>query len=476
MNRIAPLCLATLLLALIPVATPLASSAQTFESLLSFDGSNGSRPEMVTLAQGPDGNLYGTTSLGGAHDQGTAFRVTPQSDSLTTLHSFCGGNCSDGMSPTQGVILATDGNFYGVTGTTAYRMTPQGVVTTLYTFCSQACNGGFIPYGALVQGVDGNLYGTTNLGGGSTNCSEGCGTVFKLSLAGQLTMLHSFDSTDGANPQGPLVQGLNGSFYGTASFGGNAACDCGTVFEITPQGKLTTLHEFSGSDGALPESGLILANDGNFYGTTIQGGSAQAGTVFKLTPQGSLTTLYNFTNGSDGASPTGLVQGTDENFYGAALAGPHSGCSAGCGTIFTITASGNLTTLFRFSGSNGMKPFGGLAQATSGVFYGTTYQGGDEESCQPPNGCGTIYSLDMGLGPFVSFVLDGGKAGTPVAILGQGFSGATSVSFNGTEAKFSVLSDTAMRATVPAGATTGYLTVATSSGTLKSNRPFVIIP
>jgi len=476
MNR-TTLRVSTLLVTFIVAATAIASSAQTLKVLDDFEGASGAYPGLVALAQGLDGNLYGTTQSRGAFSGGTVFQLNPQDSALTTIHAFC-GSCP-GNFPSQGVILATDGNFYGVTASTVYRITSEGVLTTLYTFCSEPCSAGMSPRGALVQGVDTNLYGTTTKGGGSTNCSEGCGTVFKITLQGRLTTLHSFDSTDGSSPQAPLVQGSDGSFYGTAYSGGHS-CNCGTVFKITSQGKFTTLYEFSGTDGANP-GGLVQSPSGNFYGTTASGGSApaQAGTVFEITPQETLTTLYSFTGGTDGEGPSVLFLGTDGNFYGTSLGGGAIGICPesfnGCGTIFSITTNGSLTTLTHFSFSDGDGPCG-LVQTTSGVFYGVSNLGGDNVHCGGIYGCGTIWSFNMGLGPFVSLVQAAGGVGTKVGILGQGFSGASSVSFNGTAAKFSVLTDTAIKATVPAGATSGSVTVVTSSGTLTSNKPFTVIP
>jgi uncharacterized repeat protein (TIGR03803 family) len=275
---------------------------------------------------------------------------------------------------------------------------------------------------------------------------------------------------------------MDGNFYGTTASGGDQICNCGTVFKITPVGNLTTLHSFKGTDGAYPGGALVQAADENFYGTTGGLGyhcnpTSGCGTVFKITRGGSLTTLYNFcaqTNCSDGAHPVaGLVQATDGNFYGTTLVGGGGNCVAdfgvGCGTVFEITALGELTTLHTFGSTDGANPYGGLLQATNGSFYGTTYGGGAFSG-------GTIFSLEMGLGPFVAFVHDSGRIGQTGGILGQGFTGTTSVSLNGTPASYTVVSDTFIRATVPPGATTGFVTVTTPSGTLTSNVPFRVIP
>jgi uncharacterized repeat protein (TIGR03803 family) len=266
---------------------------------------------------------------------------------------------------------------------------------------------------------------------------------------------------------------MDGNFYGTTEQGG--AYNSGTVFRITREGALTTLHNFDGADGAQPYAALVQATDGNFYGTTYTGGAnGNHGTVFKITGGGVLTTLYSFcaqANCADGEGVfAGLVQATDKNFYGATA---FSGANGG-GTIFEITTGGILTTLYSF-GTDGSHPVGALIQDTNGNFYGTTLLGG-ELTCNPPDGCGTVFSLDVGLGPFVTFVRPSGRVGHTGPILGQGFTGTTSVLLNGTPVTFTVVSDTYIRATVPAGATTGYVTVTTPSGTLTSNVPFHVIP
>jgi uncharacterized repeat protein (TIGR03803 family) len=172
----------------------------------------------------------------------------------------------------------------------------------------------------------------------------------------------------------------------------------------------------------------------------------------------------------------GLVEGSDGNFYGTTPYGANLDCgSSGCGTVFDITSTGTFTTLYEFDAAyGGIFPYSALLQSTNGVFYATTYEGGFSGGCD--SGCGVLYSLNMGLGPFVSFVRNPAKVGQLFGILGQGFTGTTSVLLNGTSATFTVKSDTLIEATVPSGATTGYVTVTTPSGTLTSNVPFQVIP
>jgi uncharacterized repeat protein (TIGR03803 family) len=214
---------------------------------------------------------------------------------------------------------------------------------------------------ALIQGFDGYLYGTTDWEG----------EVFKLPARQFVTdtILYFFCSqpscADGSNPFGGLVQATDGTFYGTTTSGGSNDCNagCGTVFEITPGGTLTTLYRFSGPDGATPIAGLIQASDGSFYGTTYAGGANSAGTIFNMASSGTLTVLYNFCgkpNCADGANPRGaLLQGTDGSFYGTTSAGG----TGKTGTVFKITSVGTLTTLHTFSGADGAYPFAGLIQA-----------------------------------------------------------------------------------------------------------------
>jgi len=358
------------------------------------------------------------------------------------------------------------------------------------------------PTGALVQATSGNLYGTTDTGGSNNECGDGvgCGTVFEISPSGgPVKTLYSFCSqggtacTDGANPQAGLVQGTGGNFYGTTVFGGTAGCafddGCGTVFKITPSGALTTLYRFcaqSGcTDGSYP-SGLVQATDGNLHGTTGGGGAnGGGGTVFRITPSATLTTLYSFCSESDctdGADPAGLVQATDGNFYGTTSGGGVNGTdcgSGGCGTVFKITPSGTLTTLYSFCPQgrvceDGRAPVG-LVQDTNGMFYGTTAIGAHISDCRSV-GCGTIFSLSVGLGPFVKTQPASARVGGFVEILGTNLTGATSVSFNGTPAVFRVVLNSLIKTTVPAGATTGTVEVVTPGGTLSSNVPFRVLP
>jgi len=475
-------------------AMAIASPAQTLTTINTFCGTgcpDGLTDPLTVLAQGANGNFYGTAG-GGVYGYGAVFEITP-AGTLTILHSFCSQGpqnfCPDGADPMAGLVLATNGSFYGTTEAggaygygTVFKMTPKGELTTLYSFCAQrGCTDGANPEAALVQATNGDLYGTTVEGG-----TGGGGTVFKITPAGTLTTLYGFCAqsgcSDGENPYAGLVQATNGDLYGTTFSGGDGYS--GTIFKITLQGALTTLYRFgsySGADGYLPYGGLVQAANGDLYGTTSQGGAYPGyGTVFKMTPKGEFTPLYSFCTQNectDGAIPyAGLVLGTDGNLYGTTYYGGVNSTSCdlgypGCGTVFRITTKGTLTTLYSFCSqpgcADGFYPYEGLMQGTDGSFYGTTLGGN-----------GTIFALNVGLGPFVETVPTSGKVGGKVTILGTDLTGATSVSFNGIPATAFTVNSTssAITTTVPVGATSGTVQVVTSSGTLSSNVPFRVLP
>ena len=444
------------------VAMAISSSAQTFTSLISFEGWNGIFPE--TILQGMDGDLWGTTANGGPSNCGTVFRMTT-AGVLTTVFTFA---CTNGNEPT-GLLQGTDGNFYGTTffggasnGGTVFRLTPSGKQTVLFNFIAGGSEGSG-PLGNLAQGTDGNFYGAAYSGGSTF----GYGTLFKITPTGILSTLYTFDFTHGAQPYAGPVTGTDGNFYGTTYSGG--ANGSGTVYKITPGGTLTVLHSFGGnaSEGDFPISSLVQGKDGNLYGTTPDGGSNNDGTVFEITPGGTFTSLHSFAE-TDGRSPGGaVVQATDGNFYGGTAYG---GANDIDGTLFKMTAAGVVTTLHNFNGTDGADPFP-LVQDTSGILFGTTGGGGDL-NCQPSYGCGTVFSLEMGLRPFVKTLPALGKVGTKVTILGTNLTGSTSVSFNGTAAAFTVVSSSKITTTVPTGATTGTVEVVTPKKTLKSNMAF----
>jgi uncharacterized repeat protein (TIGR03803 family) len=481
-------------------AAAVALRAQTLTTIYTFNSENGVGffPQ-AGLIQGTDGNLYGTVLDYGPNGGGTAFTITT-SGTLTVLYSFCAqvvnDICLDGVRPLSDLIQGADGNFYGTTiyggsqdgnSGTVFKLTPGGALTTLHAFCAEGapCTDGSDAVGAVIQHTNGNLYGTTFSGG-----ANNIGTVYEVTTSGTLTTLHSFAGPEGAYPYAGLVEAGDGNLYGTTE-GDDGVHTLGTVFKITPNGVVTTIHTFCLTygcpDGAQPMAPVIQGADGNFYGTTYYGGTYDHGAVFKLTSGGTLTTLHSFcaqlagsqcTDGADPYSP--LVQGSDGNFYGTTLYGgpnnnPNQTCSPyGCGTIFKITPSGMLTTVYAFCEvsqqgqycPDGDEPYDGLVQDTNGTFYGTTYQGGN------PYNAGTIFSLSVGLGPFVKTQPSSGKVGSTVNILGTDLTGATSVTINGIAATFTVVSSTEIIATIPFGATSGTIEVTTPGGTLSGTVVF----
>jgi uncharacterized repeat protein (TIGR03803 family) len=512
---------------------------QSLFTLANFDIGDGRYPQSP-LIQGFDGYFYGTTFYGGNSNSfcgsgcGTIFKVAPVGGPPIPIYTFCAtlngtGGCNDGSGPSGGLFLSVDGYFYGTTASggthgfgTVFRVSPAGTFETLYSFCSQArCADGAGPSGALVQATDGNFYGTTGAGGthSTQTCTNPCpgGTVFKISPAGELTTLYSFcaqnNCGDGIAPLSGVLQGTDGNFYGTTA-GGDGTGTYGTVFRLSPAGTLVTLYSFCSlancADGAYPGAPLVQATDGNLYGTTVGGGIENGlsfycynftwcGTVFKITPGGTFTQLYKFcsqANCADGANPiSGLVQGTDGNLYGTTV-GPQPSLPSNAGTIFEITPSGTLTTLFTnctytndttksvFCGGFG---YNQLVQGTDGSFYGTAASGGSGICLITGNnaGCGTVFNLSigLGLGPFIRVLPTSGLVGSTVTILGNGLANASSVNINGSAADFTVVSDTELTAVVPAvaatsnshataGASTGFVTVTTATGTLTSNVPF----
>src|SRR3984957_16037569 len=432
------------------------SPAQTFTTLVNFDGTNDAYPD-APLVQATNGDLYGTT-LGAPYSYGTIFKMTP-AGALTTVYEFGASN----PYPGAGLIQATNGDLYGTTGVyahgTIFRITPQAVLATLYSFCALTnCADGQEPAG-LVQAANGKLYGTTQGGG-----ANGWGTVFEITPGGTLTTLYSFiQAYGGANPGSGLLQAANGILYGTTIFGAGVTYG-GTIFGITPSGGFTSLYSFPDTAEAFP-NGLLQGINGTLYGTTsnMLGGTNDFGTIFKITPTAGLTPIHSF-NMTDGAYPSGeLIQATNGNLYGTTS----QGGANGYGTIFEITPTGLLTTLHNFDGSDGASPLAGLLQDTNGDLYGTTNRGG-------ANSLGTIFKLSLGLAPFVKTLPTVGLVGSTVKILGSDLTDATSVTFNGVPAAFTVVSAREISTTVPTGATTGKVEVVTPSGTLISHVGFAV--
>jgi uncharacterized repeat protein (TIGR03803 family) len=418
-----------LLLAALVLPVPGGQAATVLTTVYSFDPYVTGAAPWAGLVQGSDGSFYGTTRSGGVSTTtydagsgsqdgyGTVFKISADGE-LTTLRAFAGG--SEGASPSAGLVQGSDGLFYGTTSSggsggygTVFKISADGELTTLHAFAGGS--EGASPSAGLVQGSDGLFYGTTSSGGTNNQ-----GTVFAVSTGGTLSTLYSFSGrADGGTPCGELVEGSDGCFYGTTSSGGtNVWGGWGTVLKITRGGDLTTLHQFSGSngDGETPMAGLVRGSDGCFYGTTSAGGTSGGtncfGTVFKITSEGQLTYLHRFT-GDDGAAPLArLAQGRDGCFYGTTSAGglyvqDASGDWESWGTVFKISPGGVLTTLYRFNnGGDSANPQASLAQGSDGYLYGTTSGAGSAWGTGlAGTGAGTVFrvSTNGGLTTLYSF-------------------------------------------------------------------------
>lgn len=340
---------------------------------------------------------------------------------LTNLYSFTNG--VDGSVPYAGLTLGTNGNYYGTAfegGSnnfgTIFEITPSGQFTPLYSFRNGV--DGSNPYAGLTLGSDGNFYGTTYEGG--TNHG---GTIFQMTPNGTMTILHQFTGKDGDAPIGALTEASPGTFYGTASSGGLLdgyfEYYFGALFTITSTGEYTLLLSFDSLDGASPAAALVRGLDGNFYGTTGMGGSGEFwGTIYQLTPENALTTLFSFTgglSGEDGVYPEApLALGSNGVFYGTTA----DGGTNESGTAFKFTTDGTFTLLYVFTGnSDGGGPVS-LTLGADGNFYGTTVSGGLN------NDNGTLFRMTQGGTVTGLYTFSGGNdGGVPRGALVQNSAG-----------------------------------------------------
>ena len=477
-------------LALLVLGLTVCAQAQTLNYFADFNGGNGWEP-YASVVQATDGNFYGAATNGIYGGGGNLFRMTP-TGKITSFYKFCSEpNCADGGDAISAPILGSDGNLYGVTaggggsgitgdaGGTVFQMTLDGKYTVVYTFCSVSnCADGATPNG-IILGSDGNFYGTTVYGGVGDG---GPGVIFKVTPAGTYTRLHAFcyeaNCADGEKPFFPPVQGDDGNFYGAASTGGNLGG--GVIYKVTPSGAYSVIYNFptSSPDGAYP-SAIAKDAEGNFVGS--------AGVLFKITPNGQYTVLHRFgpETYSLGSANTPMMLASDGNLYGT-LNGSGSGSwgPASRGGIYEVTSQGEFKALYGFcpwcgsggSDTPGFNLLDPVFQGTDGNFYGTTAYGGigGPKGGAGDIGFGTVFQFSNGLVPLVETVPVAGKAGQSVIVLGNNLTGTTGVTFNGVAAEFTVESDTYIRATVPAGATTGVVSVGTPAGTLNSNPQFVV--
>jgi uncharacterized repeat protein (TIGR03803 family) len=437
--------------------------SQTYTDLHDFNCSTeGCRPSFpAILAQGRDGNLYGTTSGGGKFNFGTVFRTTP-AGAITTLYDFNAGG-PDGFLCVSGLTLGADGNFYGTTYSggannagTIFKITPAGVLTTLHSFTN---TDGFAA-APPVLGANGSYYGVTQ---GNTLT----GTAYSITSSGTYKL---FPTALPSSSAAPLILAKDGNFYGTT--GGGGTFNLGTVFRMSASGAVKIIYSFDGTNGASPRGPVVQGSDGFLYGTTSGGGlvSNPVGVVFKLSTGGAITVLHLFDAAdlTDGKSPfAGMVAATDGNFYGGSSGS--QGGSAQYGALFKISKSGSYLVQHLFDFTHGQTPSATAMQHTNGVLYGLASAGGVSNS-------GVFYSLAVGIPPAVSVMPTSGTAGQTIGVLGNGLTGTTSVMFGSGSANFTVASDTYMTAVVPASGTTGTVTVTTPSRTLKSKQIFKVLP
>lgn len=440
--------------------------ANVFNNLYTFTALTDGNVTYAPLVQGADGRLYGVNTIGGRATRGTIFSLATNGDNFQTINIFTG--TEKGATPRGGIVQARDGNFYGTTYETGSNgvgtlfqcvLADGGRINTLAQF-NNGTTPGANPAGTLLEGVDGLLYGTAIYGGGNDD-----GTIFRSDLTGGtlVTLVTLTGGLAGYYPQSDLIQATDGNFYGTTERGGTFAN--GTFFQVTPAGVYTTLYSFtSGADGGRPQRGVIQGTDGAFYGVCNTGGQYGGGAVYKINYLNagafSLVVLHGFLpQALDGADARGnLVQASDGNFYGTTAAGG----LYGNGTVYEVTPSGGYDLLYSFTGTNdGSAPYAGLTQATDGKLYGTT---------AGVNGAaGTVFRIDNGLPapvPQARFLVQpGAVAGDTILVKGDNFVGAMGVSFTGaggslvSATDFAVLSKTVVRAVVPDGAITGPVTV-----------------
>jgi uncharacterized repeat protein (TIGR03803 family) len=399
-------------------------------TLYAFTGNADGAEPFGGVVLDPAGNVYGTTAFGGnggancgtPSNCGVVFKIDPKGHE-SLLHTFT-GYPGDGANPTEGVTRDSAGRIYGLTLNllTLYELQPSDTVcaavlcpwTESFLYNSEIGQLGGSPTGIPLPDGLGNFYATSNTGG-SSNCEDGCGFVFKVDSHGNETAIYNFQGgSDGAWPMGPMLLEPEGSLYGTTSNGGGAGgCPnggCGTVYRIDANGNESILYSFAGgSEGENPYSGVIADEQGNLYGTTPNGGGSDncpfgCGQVFELMPAGSgwsFSTFYPFQGGADGQGPVGgLLRDSQGNFYGTTYTGGSCLYGAFCGTVYKLDFAGNKTTLWNFTaGTDGLTPeFGSLVMDQQGSLYGTTIYGGDLSATNPActtyeYGCGVVFKL-----------------------------------------------------------------------------------
>jgi uncharacterized repeat protein (TIGR03803 family) len=356
------------------VLTTQFSQAQTFSVLYNFGGAADGGDPYAGLIRDANGNLYGTVGYGGTAYAGGVYKVDATGNE-TMLYSFTGG--ADGAYPISTLARDSAGNLYGTTtqggsvgAGVVFRVDPSGTETVLHNFTGGS--DGVDPVGGLLLDAAGNLYGTTAQGG-----TFNCGILFRLSPAGKETILHSFTgaTNDGKYPTyTSVVMDALGSLYGVTEEGGST--NHGVVYKLTKTGKFTILYSFAGgtTDGCNAIGIPFRDTYGNIYGTTSSCGASGLGTVWKLTSAGTETVLHSFAGGTlDGEYPlAGVVKDANGNLYGST----ETGGSANLGTVYKVTQKGQFKLLHSFVGPDGKYPYGGFVQDSNGTLYGTAQNGG----------------------------------------------------------------------------------------------------
>jgi len=452
------LALTLSILSLVASPAPAKAQAVTVSNLLPFTASDGNG--FTIPAQGRDGKFYAVATVITA-GLGSDFKFSAKGQ-RSTVYTFDPAASYNGISS---LTLGSDGNFYGIVEATQagivstngelYKISSTGAYTLLHIFGTAD---GSYPMVAPIEASDGNFYGAAPNHG---NIS----TVYKYTQSGQFSVIYT-STTDTGLGCNRVMQGTDGNLYVTCIAGGFKRN--GTILKLNTAGKLLQNYKFpGGARGSYPVF-LLQGTDDNIYGTTGVGGISQNGgygTIFQFTPQGNVNTLYQFGSiAGSGQGANALIEGSDGNLYGVA---PFGGAN-NLGTFFRCSTTGNYTDLYSFTSAVGSDP-SSLMQSTTGLFYGSTYFTGYT------SGYGGIFTANAGLAPFVSTVERASGVGKTVEILGQGFKGTTSVTFNGIAASsFSVASDTYLTAVVPTGATTGPVVVTSPTQTLTSNRNLTI--
>jgi uncharacterized repeat protein (TIGR03803 family) len=455
----------------------------TLTNLHNFDLTHGGYPQ-GGLSMGTDGNFYGTTYQGGTGHAGTVFKITPDG-TFTELYDFTNG--TDGAYPKVPPAQAQDGNLYGTTGNgtvaVIYKITPTGTFSVMTNLASQS-------YSPLLLGLDGNLYGTTLLGG-----TFNAGTVFQFSPASKV-LKTMFNFHTESSPHGPLMQGADGALYGTTAAGGTGSG--GVVFRLTGAGAYTVLFNFSTSssaNGATSYSGLVQGSDKFLYGVTSAGGANGLGTLFKISTTGTgFAVLHSYATATGDTPASTPLLHTNGTIYGMTS---HGGSHVPYGTFYSLNNAlkpfvtpvvfhagrvGNVVGLLGQGFNTATSVLFGTGAATftivNDTFLTTKIANGATSGIvtvkEPGGNLPTLQNFKVVPG-IKSFTPTSGPVGTSVVITGASFKQTTAVKFGTVNAPtFTVNSDTQITVTVPTGAVTGKISLATPGGVATSATVFTV--